>query len=152
MRPYRRILSIADLSPQGAKVVGRASQLARFYSASLSVACIVDYPPGLECDHVPFMTPVELRRAIVRDVTEKLQELVDQAGGAGADLIVAEGNEGDTEIDLVGSLRPDLVVAAERTAIRLSAATTGFDVLAVQSDKPGLAGRLIQALAFGFET
>lgn len=152
MRPYRRILTITDLSEHGVKVVGRASQLARFYGASLSVASVVDYPPGLECDHVPFMTPVELRRAIVRDVTGKLQHIVEEVGASGAEIIVAEGNQRDMEIDLVASLRPDLVVAAERTATRLSAAATGCDVLAVQSEKPGLAGRLIQALAFGFET
>lgn len=160
VRPYRRILSFVDISPTAVAVVRRATQVARFYSASFAVASVVDYPPGLECDHVPFLTPGEFRVALIRDVTEKIQAIVSEADCHGAELIIAEGREKDVKTDIIASWKPDLVVIAEYAwhpanahgAARSSFSQRHFDLLTVQSDRSGLAvrvGRFIQALGFG---
>lgn len=158
MRSYQRILTIIDTCRSAEPVVRRAAQLAQLYRASLALACAVDYPVGLDTDHVPFKTPVEMRKALVADVGEKLRVLADSAGAGGAELIVAEGTSRQVAADLVTSWKPDLVVVSgeaawplEWDAIARSVERDGrVDVLRVQMDRPGFAGRLIQALAYGF--
>ncbi|MEW5964760.1 MAG: universal stress protein [Pseudomonadota bacterium] len=158
MRSYQRILTIVDTCHSAEPVVRRAAQLAQLYRASLALACAVDYAAGLESDHIPFMTPVEMRKAIVADVGEKLRKLADAAGAGGAELIVAEGTSREVTVDLVTSWQPDLVVVSgevawpgEWNAIARSLECDGqIDVLRVQMDRPGFAGRIIQALAYGF--
>lgn len=158
MRSYQRILTINDACHSAEPVVRRAAQLAQLYRASLALACVVDYPAGLETDHVPFKTPVEMRKAIVADVGEKMRKLAEAAGAAGAELIIAEGTSRQVSADLVRSWRPDLVVVSGEAAwpgewevIARSVERDGHvDVLRVQMDRPGIAGRLIQALAYGF--
>lgn len=157
MRSYRRILSVVDLSRNGAAVVRRAWQMAQLYNASLAVASVVDYTPGFECDHVPFRTPEEMRSAIVRDVSEKLDRLVGEAGAGRAEVIVAAGGEKKVMADLLRSWQPDLVLVGSHAPHGLqdpaSLAIDGrmaFDVLTVQMGKPSFAGRLIQALSAAF--
>lgn len=159
MRSYRRILSVVDLSGNGAAVIRRAWQMAQLYNASLAVASVVDYTPGFECDHVPFRTPEEMRSAIVRDVSEKLDRLVGEAGAGRAELIVAAGSEKKVVTDLLRSWQPDLVLVGSHAPHGLEAPESlkvtrngqlPFDVLTVQMGKPSFAGRLIQALSAAF--
>lgn len=159
MRSYQRILTIIDTCRAAEPVVRRAAQLALLYRASLAVACAVDYPHGMETDHVPFKAPLEMRRAIVADVRDKLARLTEAAGAEQAELIVAEGAARQVAADLVASWHPDLVVLSGNSPIsglewRLPAsaiASSGHvDVLRVQMERPTVAGRLVQALAYGF--
>jgi hypothetical protein len=159
MRPYSRILALVDLSKDAMRVTTRASQMAQFHAATLAIATVVDYPPGLECDHVPFLTPEEFRRAFLKDVTGKLNKLASGASARRAEIIIVEGEEPAVVDDLLWSWRPDLVVLTDSAAPlagearangRRPAQLQFYDVLRVQAERPGLVGRFVQALSFGF--
>lgn len=151
MPAYKRIMALVDPGRNGEAVVRQAARLAASCHAELAVAGIVDYVPGFECDHVPFRTPQEMRRAIVRDVTEKLGELLRRLG-CRAETIVASGSERQAVADLTRSWRPDLVLVGSHAPHGLGGAggeSPGFDVLVVRAGRTGLAGRIVQALAAG---
>lgn len=155
MRSYRRVLALVEIRPESEAVARRAAQLARFYGATLALAAVVDYTPGLECDHVPFKTPGEMREAIARDLRGKLDHLADGIGAAGSEIIVVSGKMAQAVEDIAGSWRPDLVLVGSKAPHGLdrpaaNAAKTGerpYDVLIVQNGRTGFAGRLIHALA-----
>ena len=149
MPAYKRILALVDIGRNGEAVVRRAAPLAASCHAELAVAGIVDYAPGFECDHVPFRTPQQMRMAIVRDVTGKLDEMVRRIG-CRAEVIVAADSERQAVADLSRSWRPDLVLVgshAPHGLLEADSGNPGFDVLTVRAGKRGLAGRFVQALA-----
>ena len=83
MSTYKRILALIALNSDSAAVARRAVQLSRAYGATLALAAVVDYTPGFESDHVPFLTPGEMRQAIVRDLREKLDRMTIEVGADG---------------------------------------------------------------------
>ncbi len=150
MPAYRRILALIDPGKNGEAVVRQAARLAASCHAELAVAGIVDYAPGFECDHVPFRSPQEMRRAIVHDVTEKLGELTRRVG-CRAEVIVVSGGARQAVDDLAHSWQPDLVLVGAQAPHGLRQADGApFDVLVVRAGRPGLAGRIIRALAAAF--
>ncbi|OHC61597.1 MAG: hypothetical protein A2045_09945 [Rhodocyclales bacterium GWA2_65_20] len=156
MTTYRRVLALVALNADAEAVATRALQLSRSYNATLALAAVVDYSPGFECDHVPFMTPGQLRQATIRDVTEKLDALVDSIGARGAEIIVAGGREKEAIDDIARSWRPDLVLVGARAPHGLdrvadkAARALPYDVLIVQNGRPSRVGRLINALSAAF--
>jgi nucleotide-binding universal stress UspA family protein len=156
MTTYHRILALVDVGRRGDQVMLRATELAAAHKAALAVAAIVDYVPGFECDHVPFRSPQEMQRAIVRDVAEKLGESVRRLGIGGAEVVVVSGTESQAASDLMRSWRPDLVLVGSHAphGLQKSAAagnghgmSPAYDLLVVRIGRPGLAGRVIRALA-----
>lgn len=150
MRSYRRVLALVAITADSEAVARRAAQLSRFHGAALALAAVVDYASGFECDHVPFMTPEQMREAIVGDVRGNLDRLL--AGieyDGGCEIIVACGGERDLVGQLTRSWRPDLVVVGSRAphGMDRNVAKTPYDVLIVQNGRQGFTGRLINALA-----
>lgn len=150
MRSYRRVLALVAITADSEAVARRAAQLSRFHGATLALAAVVDYAPGFESDHVPFMTPEQMRKAIVGDVRGKLDRLL--AGieyDGGCEIIVACGGERDLVGQLTRSWLPDLVVVGSRAphGMDRNVAKTPYDVLIVQNGRQGFTGRLINALA-----
>jgi len=102
------------------------------------------------------MTPGQLRQATIRDVTEKLDALVDSIGARGAEIIVAGGREKEAIDDIARSWRPDLVLVGARAPHGLdrvadkAARALPYDVLIVQNGRPSRVGRLINALSAAF--
>ena len=156
MRTYHRILALVALNADAEAVAVRALQMSRSYNATLALAAVVDYRPGYECDHMPFMTPEQLRLATIKDVTEKLDELVDKIGAGGAEIIVAGGRENEAVADIASSWRPDLVLVGARAPHGLDGVAVKpvrplpYDVLIVQNGRPSKVGRLINALSAAF--
>ncbi len=150
MQTYRRILALVDLSAKGEAVARRAFQLARAGNAALALAAVVDYTPGFESDHVPFMGPREFREAMLRDVSARLAAMRERVGAAGAEVLVGFGRAPRAVPDMARSWRPDLVLVGSHEGHGLERASDAeplpFDVLTVQVGRPGLAGRLIHAL------
>jgi hypothetical protein len=150
MRSYRRVLALVTVTADGEAVARRAVQLARFHRATLALAAVVDYTPGLECDHAPFMTPEQMRHTIVRDVRGKLDRLASNIEhDGGCEIIVACSRERDLVGQLIRSWRPDIVLVGSRAphGIDKNVGKTPFDVLIVQNGRQSFTGRLINALA-----
>jgi nucleotide-binding universal stress UspA family protein len=154
MPAYRRIIALIEPRPGGEAVVRRALQTARFHGAALAIAGIVDYSPGFESDHVPFLTPTQMTDAICADVRERLGEILTRAGGGSAEIIVARGSRDDAVADILGSWKPDLVLVGRRAPHGLDKpdsrlardAALPFDVLFVQNEPRSFAGRMVQAI------
>jgi universal stress protein A len=156
MTAYHRILALVDVGRRGEQVALRAAELAAAHKAELAIASNVDYSPGFECDHVPLRSPGQMQQAIMRDVAERLGEATQRLGISGAEVIVTSGSEGRAVDDLVRSWRPDLVLVGSHAPHGLQQGVgqpprhgkpLPFDLLVVRIGRPGLAGRLIHALA-----
>lgn len=149
MSTYKRILALVAFNGDSAAVAKRAVQLSRSYGATLALAAVVDYTPGFESDHVPFLTPDEMRQAIVRDVREKLDQMMTEAGAGGCEIIVGCGSEREVVSELTRSWRPDLVLvgSSARHGLEQNGERTTYDVLITQTGRPSFAGRMINALA-----
>lgn len=150
MRSYRRILALVSTHADSEAVARRAVQLARFHGATLALAAVVDYTPGFDSDHVPFMTPRQVREALLRDVRGRLERLLSgiECEG-GREVIVACGEERDVVAELTRSWAPDLVLVGSRAKHGMDriAGHAPYDVLIVQNGRQGFAGRLVNALA-----
>lgn len=159
MRSYRRILSLIDISANGEKVARRALQMARLYNATLGTATIVDYTPGYESGHAPFLTPQQAQDALVKDFTRRLNHLIERIGG-GAEGIVTAGHVKSSVRDILQSWDPDLVIVGSHEAYGLDqpkslmgkhSAPLPFDILVVQMEQAKhFGGRFVRALATAF--
>lgn len=149
MSTYKRILALVAFNSDSATVARRAVQLSRSYGSTLALAAVVDYTPGFECDHVPFPTPGEMRQAIVRDMREKLEQMMTEVGAGGCEIIVGCGSEPEVVSELTRSWHPDLVLVGShaRHGLEQNDARAAYDVLTIQSNRPSFAGRMINALA-----
>ncbi len=156
MSSYRRVLALLALNADPEAVAARALQLSRFYNATLALAAVVDTEHNYDCDHVPFMTPAEWLKATSRDVAARLDELAARIGAQGAEVIVAGGREREVVADIARSWRPDLLLVGSRAPHGLdrideqARRALPYDVLLVQTGRPGRLGRLVNALAAAF--
>ena len=149
MSAYKRILALISLNSDSATVAKRAVQLSRSYGATLALASVFDYTPGFESDHVPFLTPEEMRQASVRDMRERLQQMMTEAGAGGCEIIVGCGSEKEVVSELTGSWRPDLVLVGSnaRHGLDQNGERAAYDVLTIQNNRSSFVGRMINALA-----
>lgn len=149
MSTYKRILALVAFNSDSAGVARRAVQLSRSYGATLALATVVDYTPGFESDHIPFLTPGEMRQAIVRDMREKLDHMMMEVGAGGCEIIVGCGSEKEVVSELTCSWRPDLVLVGSdaRHGLEQNGERAAYDVLTIQSNRPSVVGRMINALA-----
>jgi len=149
MSTYKRILALVAFNGDSEAVARRAVQLARSYGATLALAAVVDYTAGFESDHVPFLTPGEMRLAIARDLREKLDQMMTEVGAGGCEIIVGCGSEKEVVAELTGSWRPDLVLVGShaRHGLEQNGERAAYDVLTIQIKRPSFAGRMINALA-----
>jgi len=160
MRTYRKILTLVDISPNGERVAQHALNMARLYNATLASATIIDYTSGYESDHAPFLTPNQMRQAMVQQFSGKLERLLNRIGATGVEAIVAAGELKSAVTDVVQSWQPDLVVVGSHETFGLDqpksvfgrhAITLPFDVLVTQIEQPkNIGGRLVHALTAAF--
>jgi nucleotide-binding universal stress UspA family protein len=160
MRSYRRILGLIDISANGEKVARRALQMAQLYNATLGTATVVDYTPGYESGHAPFLTPQQAQDAVVKDFSRKLDHLLDRIGGSGVEGIVAAGHVKSSVRDILQSWDPDLVIVGSHEPYGLDQPKSmltkrgdalPFDILVVQMEPPKhFGGRFVRALATAF--
>ena len=160
MGNYRKMMAIVDISPNGERVAQRAFKMAQLYNATLAIATIIDYTPGYESGHAPFLTPNQACDALVKQFSGKLDLLLNRIGAAGVESIVVAGELKPAVADVVQSWQPDLVVIGSHETFGLDqpksvfgrhAITLPFDVLVTQIDQQKhIGGRLVHALTAAF--
>lgn len=160
MRHYRNILAIIDISMNGELVVQRALTMAQLYNATLATATIIDYTPGYESGHAPFLTPTQACDALIKQFSGKLDLLLSRCGAAGVESIVAAGDLKSSVADVVQSWQPDLVVVGSHETFGLDqpksifgrkAITLPFDVLVTQlAPRKNIGGRLVHTITAAF--
>lgn len=154
MKSYRRILAVIDIPPKGEPIIRRALALARVNQAQLLVATIVDLDTGFESDHVPFMTPSQLRERTAQDIRGRLDLMLARLGAPGIEGRVLTGKPNLAVAALSEEWQPDLIVGAARetAAIQKTSSLTPFttapslpcDVLTLHQGGSGSWGRRIR--------
>jgi nucleotide-binding universal stress UspA family protein len=136
-------------------VIRRALALARANAAELMVATVVDLDTGFESDHVPFMTPQQLRERTAQDVSHRLDLLLARIGAPGIEARVLTGRPNREVVALSEDWRPDLIVGAARETAAIQEASSLLplatpqslpcDVLTLHRAGSGTWGRRIRA-------
>jgi universal stress protein A len=150
MHAYHRILAAVDLSSRGEQVARRALHVSRLCGARLLVAHVVDHHTGFESDHVPFLTPQEIRAELAKVAGRRLEEMMERIGATEAQTRVETGPSGKAVAELAAGWQPDLVIVGSHAPHDLQGARRlnhPFDVLVVQMESRNLAGRLLHSLA-----
>lgn len=154
MNPYRSLLAVIDLSPEGEHVARRALAMARQSGATLRVATVAPQDLAEESSHVPFLTPRQARAALCRDLTRRLDHLLRRIGAEGTCFRVVE----DSLDEILTEWAPELVLVGshetfrlEERARRLRGHGSHFDLLVVHVERRrGFTGRLVHALVAAF--
>jgi universal stress protein A len=156
MLRYKRILTAIDLGKRGEEVAHRALEIARTYDARLGVVHVLDHAPGLEDDHVPFLTPQEREAKWIALARERLDSLLERIGARGAETQVVAGHPLWALARLANEWGADLVVIGahathglDRTHGHRPARTVGapaYDVLVVQTEPQPALQRLLHSL------
>ncbi len=153
MTNYRRILAPIELDANGEAIIRRAHDIAKVFKAQLVVVNAVYHDCGLESDHVPFLTPQQLLTQIVKDMEQRLEQLLLRAGASsGAKGCVLPGKAEKVIPAFAQEWRPDLIVLAEgdgyglqgrRTMFGISSpAESSWDLLTVRTGGTFTAGKL----------
>ncbi|MCX7180785.1 MAG: universal stress protein [Proteobacteria bacterium] len=150
MGRYRRILALVASNTDSVAVAQRAVQLSRFYGATFALATVIDSTPRLKSNRTPAFVADEMHQTRVGDMRCKLEQMMAEIGcDGGCEIIIGCGSEQDVVSELTSSWRPDLVLVGSRARYGLEQNNerTAYDVLTVQYSRPGLSGRMINALA-----
>ena len=161
MPAYRRIVCAIEPSRRNLDLLHRAFSFARKAHAELAVAAVVDYQPGFESDHYPFLTPNQVREQTLQHVSDTLSAMVAEVRSGPAEILVADGDTYRTLVDMAASWRADLVIVGSNATMGLldkrglpwgEREPLSFDVLALETRSSPLerAGRLIRALVPSF--
>lgn len=86
------LIAAVDLNGRAEGIIQRAARLARFGNLRLVVTHVVEHHTGLESDHVPFVTPAQLRAAMARDARAWLVGLLHHLGMPETEIVITEGN------------------------------------------------------------
>jgi len=138
------LVAAVDLDRRAAGVIRCAARLAQSADLALVVVHVVGHETGFESDHVPFLSPAQLRGAMAQTAHERLQRLLQKMKLPQAECVVLTGELREALAELVQQRRARYVVtgplkwgAISRLATlaadaRLQAA--GCDVLHVGND------------------
>lgn len=133
---HRRILTAIDLTRRGEAVARHAARLARSEGARLIVAHVMDYSPGFESDHVPFITPDEMKAALVKAAEIMMTRLVRRLdAGENVCQVVVAGRREPSIAGLAARWRPDMIVVGEDATHGLEAGGAGCEVLIVPTGR-----------------
>lgn len=152
MTNYRRILAPIELNVKGEAIIRRAQDVARAFEAQLVVVNAVHHDCGLESDHVPFLTPQQMLAQIVKDMQQRLEQLLLRVGASGAKGCILPGKPEKVIPAFAQEWRPDLIVLAEGAGYGLqgrhtifgisSPAKSSWDLLTVQTGGSFTVGKL----------
>ncbi|MBF0130458.1 MAG: universal stress protein [Alphaproteobacteria bacterium] len=140
--PAPRLLAVIGLDDRGAEVARHALRLARERGGSVVVAHVVDHMPGLETDHWPFLTSVEMEAELAVSARRRLDRLMDRHG-LGGQRRITTGHPARTIAHLAASLRSDaIVVGSHANSLPPHAAPR---IIEAPTGRGGVAG-FVQAL------
>ena len=109
MSTYNKILVAIDLSPEARLVVTRASELAQFYAATLTLIHVVEPLVAMEDSELMPALPLEIEKTLEQRAKNFLAALVSDIGLSGAETVVDIGSPKreilrharDQDIDLI---------------------------------------------------
>ena len=104
------LLAAVDLDRRAAGVIRRAARLAQSADLALVVVHVVEHETGFESDHVPFLSPAQLRGAMAQTAHERLQRLLQKLNLPQAECVVRAGALREELADLVQQRRARYVV------------------------------------------
>lgn len=149
MAGYRRIISVVDPALGSASAtIQRATLLATAFKARHAVLGAADQPPASDMSF-------RAKASIIAAATQEIERLATRAGARGAEIMA-----GPRELTVLSALtltwQPDLIVLAADAfpglmaaleALRGPGGGPGFDLLSVETERPGLGQRLASAMA-----
>jgi nucleotide-binding universal stress UspA family protein len=148
MAGYRRIISVVDPAYGGASAaVERAAALASVFKGKLAVLGAAAQLTGAD-------SSVHEKASMIATASGHVEQLVTQAGARSAE-VMAGPRELHALLALALSWQPDLIVMAADAlpelrvaleAMRGSSGTAAFDLLSVDTARPGPAKGLIAAI------
>lgn len=103
------LLAAVELNRRAAGVIRRAARLAQAADLVLVVVHVVEHETGFESDHVPFLTPTQLREAMAQAARERLRRLLQQMR-LQAECVVTVDRLRDGLADLVAQRRARYLV------------------------------------------
>ncbi|MDX9768502.1 MAG: universal stress protein [Ectothiorhodospiraceae bacterium] len=122
----RRILCAIDIRSRSRVVLDRARhRLQRANHGTpprLAVATVIDYQPGFEVDHYPFLSPDELRRQTAQQLYSQLERMAAEVlDGLDVEVLVGIGPARATLIGIARRWRADLLFAGSHASFGLLA-------------------------------
>lgn len=105
-----RLLAVIDLGERGAAVARHAVQIAHASGGTAMIGHVVDYTPGYETDHWPFLTPSEMEAEMVKLARSRFGHLLRRHGLYHAQHRVVAGRAGVAVAELATMLRADVIV------------------------------------------
>lgn len=85
------LLAAVDLDRRAASVIRRAARLAQSAGLDLVVVHVVEHETGFESDHIPFLTPAQLRADMVRAASAWLRSLLQRLNLPQVEVVVQSG-------------------------------------------------------------
>ena len=150
MSSYRRILAIAELSGDDARVLRRAAQLSRWSGAPLLVLHVLDYAPGFDCDQAPMLTRAQVEDVLAAAAQDKIGALLLRLGVNDARVLVLQGRPWEVAAAVAHEWQTDLLVCSKAARYRVDrlwpmlGARRAYagEVLSVRAEPTGLGARL----------
>lgn len=99
-----------DLDRHAENTIRRAASVARFSGLALVVAHVVEHDTGCESDHVPFLTPQELRARMARQARAWLLGAVHHLGLESAEIVAVAGTLPDTLAEVAAARQARYIV------------------------------------------
>jgi len=121
MQNYQRVLAVVDLGTASETIIRHALRVSRQHKAELQVVSVVSYNTGFECDHVPFMTPKQLRAQMAEQQAQKLGVMLARIGAPSVEGTVLVGASVDSVLqELNAAWQPQVVVIGTRGSYGLN--------------------------------
>lgn len=118
--PYTHLLAAIELNDNGAQVLQRAKDLARFFGARLSVVHAVEYIP-LDTGEAMIAAPAQLSQQLEEQAQQQLRTICDQAGVPHAAARVVPGGAVGEILRQSQELKADLIVIGHQQRRGLAA-------------------------------
>lgn len=121
MSRYLRILAVVDPLPAGQAVTRQAVALSRDHQARLLIGMPFDFHGGFAGDHVPFLTPNELRAQTKRRAWNDLGPLLHQLGAneREVEFRLLDGAPNRAVMETACAWQADLILANTALANRI---------------------------------
>jgi hypothetical protein len=86
--PSACVMVAVDINTKAASLIRRAARLAGTTGLRLLVVHLIEHHSGFESDHVPFLTPEQMRLEMARTAHDGLMRLVQSLGLPDAEVLV----------------------------------------------------------------
>ena len=120
MTTCQRILCVIDPDQRGEQVLRQAVAYAQKQGAEWIAAHVVDYHTGFESDHIPFLTPTQLRLELAAAAAQRIGTMLKDIHGTTGPLLIEIGPARDTVLKIARLLQVDLVMVGSYSPFGLT--------------------------------